>query len=66
MVPVIALSISVWLRDFQGEGLFPSPGQFRPATVEYRMNRIADYIVAVALGLILAALALSYFDVLTK
>jgi len=30
------------------------------------MNRIADYIVAVVLGLILAALALSYFDVLTK
>lgn len=30
------------------------------------MHRIADYIVAVALGLILAALALSYFDVLIK
>jgi len=38
MDPGIALSIFDWLRDFQGEGLFPSPGQFRPATVESPMK----------------------------
>ena len=30
------------------------------------MSKIADYIAAIVIGLILAALALAYFDVLIK